>query len=81
MLSSIALNLISGDDNIEKQIELSNKIIFLLRNELNNEMFDEDLIATEAKILSAVFSKIDASFSRLRKILERNNSIYKTITK
>ena len=25
-----ALNLISGDDSIEKQIELSNKIIFLL---------------------------------------------------
>ena len=29
----VALNLISGDDSIEKQIELSNKIIFLLKTE------------------------------------------------
>lgn len=58
-----ALNSISGDDSIEKQIELSNKIIFLLRTELKDEEFNEDLIATEAKILSAIFSKIDARFS------------------
>ncbi len=65
-LSSViqfALNSISGDESIEKQIELSNKMIFLLRNELKNEDFDDDLIETNAKILSAVFSKIDASFS------------------
>ena len=29
----LALNLISGENSIEKQIELSNKIIFLLKNE------------------------------------------------
>ena len=58
-----ALNLISGDDSIEKQIVLSNKIIFLLRTELNDEDFDYDLIDTNAKILSAIFSKIDARFS------------------
>lgn len=65
-----ALNLITGDDSIEKQIELSNKIIFLLRNELKDEEFDEDLIATEAKILSAIFSKIDARFSDFEKHLK-----------
>jgi HKD family nuclease len=65
----IALNLISGDESVEKQIELSNKIISLLRNELSNEMFDDDLIATEAKILSAIFSKIDARFSDFKKHL------------
>jgi superfamily II DNA or RNA helicase len=65
-----ALNLISGDDSIEKQIELSNKIIFLLRTELKNEEFDKDLIATEAKILSAIFSKIDARFSDFEKHLK-----------
>src|SRR5215213_2973002 len=48
-----ALNLISGENSIEKQIELSNKIIFLLQNELKSETFDDDLIATEAKILTA----------------------------
>ncbi len=65
-----ALNLISGDDSIEKQIELSNKIIFLLRTELKDAEFDEDLIATEGKILSAIFSKLDASFSDFEKHLK-----------
>jgi superfamily II DNA or RNA helicase len=66
----LAMNLITGDDSIEKQIELSNKIIFLLRNELKDEEFDEDLIATEAKILSGIFSKIDARFSDFEKHLK-----------
>ncbi|MCG3167896.1 MAG: UvrABC system protein B [Bacteroidia bacterium] len=66
----VALNLISGDDSVEKQIEISNKIILLLRTELEDEDFDEDLIATEAKILSAIFSKIDASFSDFEKHLK-----------
>lgn len=65
-----ALNLISGDDSIEKQIELSNKIIFLLRTELKDAEFEEDLIATEGKILSAIFSKLDASFSDFEKHLK-----------
>jgi superfamily II DNA or RNA helicase len=65
-----ALNLINGDDSIEKQIELSNKIIFLLRTELKDEEFDEDIIATEAKILSAIFKKIDARFSDFDKHLK-----------
>ncbi|MBL0137198.1 MAG: DUF3427 domain-containing protein [Bacteroidetes bacterium] len=65
-----ALNLISGEDSIEKQIELSNKIILLLRTELKDEEFDEDLIATEAKILSAIFKKLDANFSDFEKHLK-----------
>ncbi len=65
-----ALNLISGENSIEKQIELSNKIIYLLRAELDNESFDDDLVATEARILSAIFSKIDASFSDFDKHLK-----------
>ncbi|MDZ4796434.1 MAG: DUF3427 domain-containing protein, partial [Bacteroidota bacterium] len=59
----LALNLISSDDSIEKQIELSNKIIILLQRELDDEEFEDDLIATEAKILSAIFLKADARFS------------------
>jgi HKD family nuclease len=72
-LSSViqfALNSISGDESIEKQIELSNKMIFLLRNELKNEDFEDDLIEANAKILSAVFSKIDARFSDFDKHLK-----------
>lgn len=66
----LALNLITGDDSIEKQIEISNKIIKLLRTELNDVDFEEDLISTEAKILSAIFSKIDARFSDFEKHLK-----------
>jgi superfamily II DNA or RNA helicase len=65
-----ALNHITGEDSIEKQIELSNRIIFLLRTELKDEEFDEDLISTEAKILSAIFNKIDARFSDFDKYLK-----------
>jgi superfamily II DNA or RNA helicase len=65
-----ALNTISGDGSIEKQIELSNKIITLLKTELKDEEFEEDLIATKAKILSAIFSKTDARFSDFEKHLK-----------
>lgn len=58
-----ALNLISGENSIENQIELSNKIISLLRTELKEENFDQDLISAKAKILSAIFKKLDANFS------------------
>jgi len=66
-----AFGIFSGEDSIDKQIELSNKIIFLLRNELDNQTFDEDIISTEAKILNAVFSKVDARFSDFEKYLKQ----------
>ncbi|MCW3071219.1 MAG: restriction endonuclease subunit [Bacteroidetes bacterium] len=62
-----ALNIISGEDSVEKQIEISNKLIILLRDELNDEEFNDDLIAIEAKILTAVFSKIDVKFADIDK--------------
>lgn len=58
-----ALGVIPGPDAIERQIEISNKIIQLLKSELSKDEFSEDLIATQGKILKAVLSKIDASFS------------------
>jgi superfamily II DNA or RNA helicase len=66
----VALNLISGDNSIEKQIEVSNKIIKLLRNELNEEDFEEDLIETQAKILTAIIKKIDSGISDFDKHLK-----------
>lgn len=65
-----ALNQLSGDDSIEKQISLSNKIIKLIRDELNEEEFDEDLIETEAKILSAIIKKIDSGIFDFEKHLK-----------
>ncbi|MGY0393532.1 DUF3427 domain-containing protein [Bizionia sp. KMM 8389] len=49
----------------ELQIEIANKIIRLLKDELNKQEFDDDLISIEGQILKAVFSKTDAHFSNL----------------
>ena len=66
----IALSQISGEESLEEQIKLSNKIILLLKSELQEESFEEDIIATEGKILSAIFSKVDARFSDFEKHLK-----------
>lgn len=58
-----ALNYLKGDNQIELQIEIANKIILFLKEELRKEEFEQDLIAVEGEILNAVFSKIDAHFS------------------
>lgn len=60
-----ALNYIKGENQIELQIEIANKIIILLKEELKKEEFDNDLIEIEGQILNAVFSKIDSHFSDL----------------
>ncbi|MCE6988611.1 DUF3427 domain-containing protein [Dyadobacter sp. CY323] len=62
-LLNYGLSLISGDDSIEYQIELSNKIIRVLRTELDHTDFDDDLVSINGKILNAVFAKMDAPFS------------------
>lgn len=58
-----ALNFVKGDKPLELQIEIANKIIQILKEELKKEEFESDLIAVEGEILKAVFSKIDAHFS------------------
>jgi superfamily II DNA or RNA helicase len=60
-----AFNLIKSDDVIESQIEIANKIILFLKEELKNEEFEDDLIETEGKILKAVFTKVDSHFNDL----------------
>lgn len=60
-----ALDLIKGDQQIEMQIEISNKLIQFLKNELKENDFDKDLIESEAEILKAVFSRINEHFTDL----------------
>jgi len=67
----LALSLLGGEKSIERQIELSNKIILLLQSELENDDFFEDIISEEGKILTAIFSKLDASFSDIKKHLKQ----------
>lgn len=60
-----AFTLIKGEDVLETQIEIANKIILFLKEELKKEEFEDDLIETEGKILKAVFTKVDAHFTDL----------------
>ncbi len=60
-----ALNTLKGDNILEQQIEIANKIIHFLSDEIRREEFNQDIIATEGKILKAVFEKVDAHFSDL----------------
>ncbi|HRG60092.1 MAG TPA: DEAD/DEAH box helicase family protein [Bacteroidia bacterium] len=60
-----ALTLIKGENSLEIQINVANKIVKFLKEELQNSDFDEDLIELEGKILKAVFVKVDAHFSDL----------------
>ena len=50
-------------NQIELQIEIANKIIHLLKEELRYKDLDNDLIAAEGEILQAVFSKVDNHFA------------------
>jgi hypothetical protein len=58
-----ALEYINGENQIELQIEIANKIIRFLKEELQKEEFNNDLIEVEGEILKAVFTRVDAHFS------------------
>jgi len=60
-----ALSLITGEIAIEKQIEISNRIIQLLNEELKKTDLLDDLIYEKGEILKAVFAKTDSHFSDL----------------
>lgn len=59
----LAFSFISGDDALEQQIKIANEIVQLLKNELNKEDFEDDLIQVEGRILKAVYQKLNANFS------------------
>jgi superfamily II DNA or RNA helicase len=65
-----ALNELPKENTIEKQIELSNKIIRLIKAELDDEDFEEDLIDANGRILTAVFSKLNTHFHDFDKHLK-----------
>ncbi len=65
-----ALNTLPKENSLEKQIKLCNKIIYLIRDEIKEKDFEENLLVTEGKLLSAIFAKFDAPFSDLDKHLK-----------
>jgi len=56
---------IIGKNKVDEQIKIANKIIRLLKEELNKQEFNDDLVNIEGEILKAIFSKTDAHFSNL----------------
>ncbi len=58
-----ALQSVNDLNTLDIQISIANKIILFLKEELNQEEFNEDLISVEGQILKAVFSKIDTHFA------------------
>lgn len=58
-----ALDCMKGEKQIELQIEIANKIITFLKEELQKEEFNNDLVEVEGEILKAVFTRVDAHFS------------------
>lgn len=65
-----ALGLISSDDQVLKQIELVNKLIRVLKESLEEQDFDLDIIDINAKILTAIYSKVDFGFSDFDKFIK-----------
>ncbi len=55
-----ALDLISGEDSIQKQIELINKIILILENEIQKQDFTQNIVDLNGNLLKAVLPKIDS---------------------
>jgi len=56
---SFALNTLKQDEDILRKVEISNKIIQLLINELPDIKLSDNLIENEGKLLQAVFKKLD----------------------
>jgi len=60
---SFALNQITGEDSIEKQIKLTNEIILLLKKELNNQDFLNNILNNDTSVLKAIFPKVDSNIN------------------
>jgi len=66
-----ALTFLKDDTGVVRQLALANKIIRLLKEELKNVDFDDDLIETDGKILKAIFSRLDVHFPDFDKYLKQ----------
>lgn len=66
----IALSTLPNENSLEKQIELSNKIILLLNDELKTSIFNEDLIEIQGRILTAILLRLDNDFANIESRLK-----------
>ncbi|RZK13648.1 MAG: DUF3427 domain-containing protein, partial [Flavobacterium sp.] len=67
-----ALKFVKDEENsVVNKVELSNKIIQLLINELPDIILTDDLILNEGKILEAVYTKLDSPYPDLNERLKQ----------
>lgn len=62
-----ALDSVKADDRPGKQIDLVNKIILLLMDEIRDTDLSENLVESEGRILEAILNKIDSPYPDLKK--------------
>ncbi|MFT7859717.1 MAG: DUF3427 domain-containing protein [Sulfurimonas sp.] len=56
-----ALDFISGEDTLQKQIKVINKILLILESEVEKQDFSQNLVDINATLLKAVLPKIDSN--------------------
>ncbi|NDA61755.1 MAG: DUF3427 domain-containing protein [Chitinophagia bacterium] len=58
------------DETPHLQIELANKLIQLLADELKNQGIEKNLIQTEGKILTAIFAKLNSPYPNIQQHIQ-----------
>jgi superfamily II DNA or RNA helicase len=78
-----ALGLFSGEDALNKQLEFVNKLIYLIKDELKDEEFEEDILSINTHFLTAIYSKINFGFadfpSFLKEITPESRLIFSSL--
>jgi len=65
-----ALAYFSKEDQVIHQIQLVNQLILLLKEELQDEEFEQDLLALNTSFLTAIFSKSDLGVADVHSFLK-----------
>lgn len=70
MLLKRALSFFTKEDSLIKQIELVNKLILLIKEELDEEDFEQDLLELNSHFLKAIYSRMDLGVSDFQAFLK-----------
>lgn len=65
-----SLSFLSGEEALTKQIKLVNKLILLIKEELDEEDFEQDLLELNSHFLTAIYSKMNLGVSDFQAFLK-----------
>jgi superfamily II DNA or RNA helicase len=78
-----ALGLFSGENVLDRQLAFVNKLIYLIKSELDEEDFEGDILSLNTHFLTAIYSKIDFGFadfpSFLKEITPESRLIFSSL--